>query len=268
MLIAPPIAVHCCSLLTICPRCCPRHAPDDATDMPLSIIFDFLKAPAFQNTSTWWVFSALYQAVPECTRLYFYLCKLTCTFDHNLQFSKYIWSQFAIIKIHLITICNFSKYIWLRFAICKIHLIAICILQNTLFAIHRIAVWNLLVIIFCWLIVIIILQIAFNTFELDCNLQIVKLKANVKRGSQGYKSPYWTLARELSVCTTFISAMLPMIYEWVLKFSNWLCLIALILMPTQINLTAHHLTAFRCFGQKFCQLHINERVPVSLFLLL
>ena len=52
MHVAPQIAIHCNALLTICPRCCPRHAPDDATDMPLSIIFDFLKAPAFQNTST------------------------------------------------------------------------------------------------------------------------------------------------------------------------------------------------------------------------
>ena len=28
MHVAPRISVHCCPLLTICPRCCPRHAPD------------------------------------------------------------------------------------------------------------------------------------------------------------------------------------------------------------------------------------------------
>ena len=50
----------CCPLLTICPRCCPRHAPDDAPDIPFSIIFDILRAPAFQNYSTWWVLSAQY----------------------------------------------------------------------------------------------------------------------------------------------------------------------------------------------------------------
>ena len=50
----------CCPLLTICPRCCPRHAPDDAPDIPFSIIFDILRAPAFQKYSTWWVLSAQY----------------------------------------------------------------------------------------------------------------------------------------------------------------------------------------------------------------
>ena len=28
MHVAPRIVVHCCPLLTICPRCCPRHTPD------------------------------------------------------------------------------------------------------------------------------------------------------------------------------------------------------------------------------------------------
>ena len=79
MHVAPRIVVHCCPLL---PQILPRHAPDDAQDMPqmmpqtclrhtpdnapdmhhmmpqlmpqtpLSIIFDILKAPAFQKYST------------------------------------------------------------------------------------------------------------------------------------------------------------------------------------------------------------------------
>ena len=57
-------------MLQTCPRWCPRHAPDDgpvdSPDIPLSIIFDSLEAPAFKY-STWWVFSALYLAVFGCT---------------------------------------------------------------------------------------------------------------------------------------------------------------------------------------------------------
>ena len=34
MHVAPRIVVHCSPLLTICPRCCPRHALYDAPDMP------------------------------------------------------------------------------------------------------------------------------------------------------------------------------------------------------------------------------------------
>ena len=37
---------------------------------PLSIIFDILEPPDFQNYSTWWVFSELYLAVQSCTPLY------------------------------------------------------------------------------------------------------------------------------------------------------------------------------------------------------
>ena len=39
---------------------------------PLRIILNILEAPAFQKYSTWWVFSALYLAVPGCT----WLCTL------------------------------------------------------------------------------------------------------------------------------------------------------------------------------------------------
>ena len=39
------------------------------TPSHFSIIFNILKAPAFQKYSTWWVFSALYLAVPGITWL-------------------------------------------------------------------------------------------------------------------------------------------------------------------------------------------------------
>ena len=48
-----------------CPSWCPRHAPDDIPD-----IFYILRAPAVQKYNTWWVFSALYLALPGCTWLY------------------------------------------------------------------------------------------------------------------------------------------------------------------------------------------------------
>ena len=34
MHVAPRIVVHCCPLLTVCPRWCPSHAPGDAPDIP------------------------------------------------------------------------------------------------------------------------------------------------------------------------------------------------------------------------------------------
>ena len=34
MHVAPQIVVHCCPLLTICPRCCPKHAQDMPQMMP------------------------------------------------------------------------------------------------------------------------------------------------------------------------------------------------------------------------------------------
>ena len=56
------------------PSWCPRHAPDDAPvdapDIPLSIIFDILEAPAFRKYSTWWVFLALHLALPGSAMIY------------------------------------------------------------------------------------------------------------------------------------------------------------------------------------------------------
>ena len=86
-----------------CPRWCPSHAPYNAQTYPrgwsrwprhaldhalddvlkwcpnglLDILFNILEAPVFQKYSTWWVISALYLAVPGCTRLY--LAEPGCT---------------------------------------------------------------------------------------------------------------------------------------------------------------------------------------------
>ena len=70
-----------------------------------------------------------------------------------------------------------------------------------------------------------------------------------------YIHVYWTVYIAIYTYSAIYSAMhcFKVGLQWnmrVLKFSNWLCLIALILM--QINLTASHLNAFRWLGQKFC----------------